>query len=178
MTTAIQSINQSIDQGQADPTRRAILSSVAPGVLGGIRILLGGILVWAGAGKLLQTSSFAADIARYQIMPDGLSIVIASALPMMEVGLGLCLLSATCLLPALTTTAVLLLAFLLAQISVMARGLTISCGCFGSDSPVGTMSIIRTTSLLFSALFACGVLLFILRQQHESLPQPIGVCHE
>jgi len=171
MTSAIMS--------ETTETRPAGSYPIASGIVVGVRVLLGLVLVWAGSSKLLETSSFATDVARYQIMPDGLAIVVASVLPMIEVGLGLCLLSGTCVLPAMLTITGLLLAFLVAQISVLWRGLTISCGCFGSDSPVGAMSVVRTGSLLFSAIFACSVLVFIQRKRRGNLTaKPIGASHE
>jgi putative oxidoreductase len=137
-------------------SRRAI----ATGVVGALQIVLGLVLVWAGSAKLLDTSGFAVSIARYQLVPDALAIIVASVLPMLEIMVGLCLLSATCLWPALLTTLLLTAVFTAAQASVVMRGLSISCGCFGSESPVGWASILRTGGFFIAAAVACGILLF------------------
>lgn len=113
------------------------------------RIIIAGIFLYAGIGKIADPSSFADSVAAYRILPRELVNAFALVLPWTEV-LAACAL----FLPALRRQGALVLTglctiFILAVISAMARGLNIDCGCFAKASTaVGARVLARDVVLL------------------------------
>jgi uncharacterized membrane protein YphA (DoxX/SURF4 family) len=88
------------------------------------------------------------------VLPDDWSLWVAICLPWLElvcgVGLVVPLIRRAC---ALSIVALLIL-FIVLHISALARGLDLSCGCFGLDEtedPSTMIPIIRNLALLFGA---------------------------
>ena len=103
------------------------------------RVLLGGVMFYAGFLKLSNVSLFATDIAHYKLLPGVLERFLAVVLPWNEVVVG-----AMLLLGLWTRAAALLVAamfgmFAVAVITALYRGLDINCGCLGhaSAGPLG-----------------------------------------
>ena len=107
------------------------------------RLLLGGLLFYAGFSKLSNIPKFAEDVEHYklpQLLPDSLVTpalytmrAVAVTLPWNEVLIG-----AMLILGIWTRTAALLSLFLfsifaMAVSSAIVRKLNISCGCFNSE---------------------------------------------
>jgi putative oxidoreductase len=118
-----------------------------------LRLGLGGLFVVAGALKLGDPAAFAQQIANYQLVP-ALAPYLAILLPPVEVVAGLALAAgparwrqAGALVLALLTAM-----FTVAVASAAARGLDISCGCFGdpgsASGPVGWLTVARNLTLL------------------------------
>ena len=100
-----------------------------------VRILLGLVFVYAGVAKALSNEDFAAKISAFRIVPAHWSFYVAQGLPFFEAIAGFWLLLGwRRRVPAL---AVLLMTGVLTAVVVlsMARGLNISCGCFGAKGP-------------------------------------------
>ena len=124
-----------------------------------MRLLLGGIFVWASVYKILDPAAFAGVIANYQLLPDALVNGFAATLPWLELILGCFLIFGVWLPGAVVLSNLLLLVFLGALVFNVARGLDIHCGCFTSD----TIGNPKTTSyLLHNAVLitVAGYLLF------------------
>jgi uncharacterized membrane protein YphA (DoxX/SURF4 family) len=109
-----------------------------------LRLMVGGVFVYAGINKITEPLSFADSIATYQLVPRWSVNFIALGLPLAEVIVGSLLilgwrqrLAAFCLL-------VFTLIFCLALAQGITRGLEIDCGCFGG----GESSIKRTLTAL------------------------------
>lgn len=103
----------------------------------GIRLLVSGLFLYSGWVKLLDLEAFALAISGYQILPTRLVIPLAYFLPWLEIWCALALWIA----PPFRRSAwllitAMLLVFTVAKISVLNRGLDISCGCSGSDDPM------------------------------------------
>ncbi len=109
-----------------------------------MRLLLGGIFVWASLYKILDPAVFAGVIANYQLLPDALVNGFAVTLPWLELLLGCFLIFGVWLPGAVVLINLLLLVFLGALLFNVARGLDIHCGCFTSD----TIGNPKTTSYL------------------------------
>ncbi len=108
-----------------------------PRIVAAVRILLGGIFVYAGQAKIQAPAVFADSIASFRLLPAALSNVLAIGLPPFEVLLGLLLVTGwrgrTSSFCALLTTSV----FVMALVSAWVRGIPVDCGCFGAaDTPV------------------------------------------
>lgn len=101
------------------------------GLLG--RLIVGGVLVYAGAGKAAGPSEeFALVIAYYQLLPRDMVMTVAAFLPWVEVFIGWALLLGVFTRVAAGAACALFGFFLLALLSVLARGIELpNCGCFG-----------------------------------------------
>jgi putative oxidoreductase len=128
------------------PARREALAWLA-------RLVLAGVFLTAAAPKLHDPAAFAAAIANYQAFPDATVNLIATVVPALE------LLGALALLTPWRRGGALLLASLLLGFTVLlavslARGLDLSCGCFGaadgadSGEPVSPLHLLRNLGLL------------------------------
>jgi hypothetical protein len=90
------------------------------------------------------------EIANYQLGP-GLAPYLAIALPAVEVVAGLALIAAPSAWRRAGALALagLMVMFLVATLVVIARGVNIECGCFGTGSgPVGWSTVLRDLALL------------------------------
>jgi uncharacterized membrane protein YphA (DoxX/SURF4 family) len=117
----------------APPVRR---SAVTPWLSTAARVVLGTVLLVAGAAKVVDPQASVAAVRAYELLPDGLATGVGWGLPFVEVMLGVVLLAGIAVRPAAFATAVLLAGFVAAVASAAARGLSIDCGCFGGGGPV------------------------------------------
>ena len=116
------------------PIRGASVARVASLVFW-TRLFLGVVFIVASADKILDPAAFAQTVRNFQILPDALVNLTALILPWLELLIGLCL-TIGCWLGGVTLLANGLLAvFFGSLVFNWARGLDISCGCFGSLSP-------------------------------------------
>lgn len=121
------------------------------GLLG--RLAAGGVLVYAGVSKAAgPTEEFALIISYYQLLPRDMVMTVAAFLPWVEVLLGWALLLGVFGRAAAGAAGVLSSFFLLALLSVLARGIELpNCGCFGES-----VHFTIPQALLFDAvLLAC-----------------------
>jgi uncharacterized membrane protein YphA (DoxX/SURF4 family) len=120
----------------------------------GARLILATVFIGAGALKLRDPLAFANDVANYQLGP-ALAPLLAAALPALEivVGLALLVLGAPWRRAAALCAAALMGMFTVAAGSAFARGLDVTCGCFGSASgAVGWLTLVRDVALLGAAV--------------------------
>lgn len=118
-----------------------------------VRLGLGGLFVVAGASKWGDPGGFAQEIANYQLWP-GLAPYLAAVLPAMEIVAGLALLLAPLSWRRAGAAALFFItaAFTVAVGAAAARGLDISCGCFGAGSGrVTWLTVLRNLALLTAA---------------------------
>ncbi|MDB5032770.1 MAG: DoxX family protein [Chlorobi bacterium] len=120
----------------------------------GVRVVLGVIFLVAGAEKLVALPTFGHSIADYQLLPESLSNIFALSFVWTEIVVGVLLLAGVAIRGSALVTAAMLIVFLVAVISAIARGMTIDCGCFaGKSEPVGPKKVIEDLLLLAAALF-------------------------
>jgi hypothetical protein len=96
--------------------------------------IVAGIFIYAGAIKVLDPLQFANDIDNYKILPWTISVGLAFYLPWLEMLCGLALILHRLYLGGLSILTGLVAVFLVATIAAKARGLDITCGCFGHAS--------------------------------------------
>ena len=124
-----------------------------------MRLVLGVVLLVAGAAKVIDPQASVAAVRAYELLPGGLVTVVGWGLPFLELVLGVLLLVGIAVRPAALATAVLLAVFVAAVVSAAARGLSIDCGCFGGGGTVApgqteyTGEIVRDTLLLLLAVW-------------------------
>jgi putative oxidoreductase len=97
-------------------------------------VIVGGVFVYAGAIKALDPIQFANDIDNYKALPWFISVRLAFYLPWLEMLCGLALIFRFLYRGGLSILSALTLVFIGATIAAKARGLDITCGCFGHAS--------------------------------------------
>ena len=119
----------------------------------GLRLLLGGLFIYAGVLKLPDPTGFATEITNYRFMPE-LAPFIAATVPTIEIVLGLVLIAAPVRWRRASALSLfgLIAAFTVAVGQVVARGINVSCGCFGGNSgPITLLTVGRDLLLLGAA---------------------------
>ena len=127
------------------------------------RILMAGIFVYASIHKIVYPDEFYGAIMNYQILPQYCAYALAYMLPMLEMSVGLALLSRKFLYPSLVIVSGMLLIFIAAIASVWLRGLDISCGCFGEGNSGEYFEVIVRDIFL---LLLC-MIIFLLNPRKE-----------
>jgi putative oxidoreductase len=97
-------------------------------------LIVGGIFIYAGAIKALDPVRFGLDIDNYKSLPWFISVRLAFYLPWLEILCGLALIFRFLYRGGLSILTALILVFIGATIAAKARGLDITCGCFGHAS--------------------------------------------
>jgi uncharacterized membrane protein YphA (DoxX/SURF4 family) len=100
------------------------------------RLVLGGVLLVAGAIKIADPVASEQAVAAYELLPRALETPVGWALPFGEVALGLLLIVGYGIRVAAAVSGLLMVLFIAAVGSAWARGLTIDCGCFGGGGQV------------------------------------------
>ena len=118
-----------------------------------LRLVLGGAFIVAGALKILQPATFAADIENYRLLQHEAINLLAITLPWIEVIAGLLLVLGIWKRASALLIAVMLIVFLIAIGQALARGLDIRCGCFGTVEArkVGVLALGEDTAMLAMA---------------------------
>ena len=126
---------------------------MAPRLRLALRLLLGGVFVYAAYTKLRQSYLlFALSIDSYQLLPEWAVLALARTLPWLELALGTLLIAGAWLrYTSIVATAILALFF-----SVMlwsyARGVGIDCGCFGVGEALSARTLVRDGALLVAGV--------------------------
>ncbi|GMA19304.1 DoxX family membrane protein [Arsenicicoccus piscis] len=112
------------------------MSRVAPYVSLLARLVLGAVIIVAGALKVTNLPGSAQAVRAYQILPYDAANLVGYLLPGLEIILGLLLVLGVFTRWAAATVSVLLLAFVGGIVSAWSRGLSIDCGCFGGGGTI------------------------------------------
>jgi uncharacterized membrane protein YphA (DoxX/SURF4 family) len=97
-------------------------------------LIIGGLFIYAGVIKVLDPVGFAGDIDNYKTLPWPISVRLAFYLPWLEILCGLALITRYLYRGGVFILTALMAVFIVATIMAKARGLDISCGCFGHAS--------------------------------------------
>ena len=99
-----------------------------------VGVIVGGIFIYAGVIKMLDPVQFANDIDNYKTLPWFFSVRLAFYLPWLEIFCGLAVIFRFLYRGGLSILMALIALFIAATIAAKARGLDITCGCFGHAS--------------------------------------------
>jgi putative oxidoreductase len=99
-----------------------------------VDLIVGGVFIYAGVIKALDPVRFGLDIDNYKSLPWFISVRLAFYLPWLEILCGLALIFRFLYRGGLSILMALILVFIGATIAAKARGLDITCGCFGHAS--------------------------------------------
>jgi putative oxidoreductase len=116
----------------------------------GLRYVIGFVFVYAAVGKIAEPDTFARAILNYKLVPLFSVNMLALLLPWIELLAGLGMIVGVHLRGNALLIGGLLSVFIIAVGIALARGLDISCGCFGttSASKVGWSHIGENVALL------------------------------
>ncbi|KGM08605.1 DoxX family protein [Cellulomonas bogoriensis] len=101
-----------------------------------LRMVLGGVALVAGVMKIVDLPGSVRAVRAYELLPDALAVLAGNALPMIEIVVGLLLVTGLFTRWSAVLFGALMLAFSVGVASAWARGLTIDCGCFGGGGQV------------------------------------------
>jgi putative oxidoreductase len=99
-----------------------------------LAIIIGGLFVYAGAVKVIDPVAFARDIDNYKMLPWSISVWLGLYLSWLEILCGLALITRVLFRGGVLVLAALMALFVIISIVAKARGLDVSCGCFGHAS--------------------------------------------
>jgi hypothetical protein len=97
-------------------------------------ILIGALFVYAGVVKVIDPVAFARDIDNYKMLSWTAAAGVGLYLPWLEILCGLGLITRVLYRGSVLIITGLMFLFVVATIIAKARGLDISCGCFGHAS--------------------------------------------
>lgn len=114
------------------------------------RLLMGGLLLYAGVIKVIDPLQFQNDIMGYQLLPEVMVYPVAICLPWLEILCGLSLWVGYWRGGALFIQIGMMGIFMVGLALAWARGLDISCGCFGhvTDKPQYAWWLVRDLLLV------------------------------
>jgi putative oxidoreductase len=99
-----------------------------------VGIIIGGLFIYAGIVKIIDPVEFARDIDNYKMLPWRFAIFLALYLPWLEIFCGLALITRLLYRAGVFIVTALMTLFIVASMIAKARGLDVSCGCFGHAS--------------------------------------------
>jgi uncharacterized membrane protein YphA (DoxX/SURF4 family) len=123
------------------------------------RLILGGVLLAAGALKIGSLQKSAMAVRAYELLPVSLANFLGYTLPWIEIGVGLLLITGAAVRISGLIGAFTMLAFIIAIGQAWARGLSIDCGCFGGGGAIDPedtkylSEIIRDIGLLILGIY-------------------------
>ncbi len=122
------------------------------------RLVLGGVLLYAGATKVAFPQASARAVQAYQILPFEVAAYVGYVLPVLEILIGVLLIIGLFTRPMAALGTLLMLVFIAGIVSAWARGLSIDCGCFGGGGDVAPGQTAYPQEIARDVLFAaCGV---------------------
>ncbi len=119
------------------------------------RMILGLTFVVASVDKIAEPALFAKAIENYKLISGWPAMTVATILPWLELLCGLSILAGWYLRGSSLLLSTLLIAFTLAVITGLVRGLDISCGCFTLDpavNKIGWQKVIENVGLTLTGL--------------------------
>jgi len=144
-------------------TPARILSSLA-------LLALAGVFLHAGISKIGDPAGFARDIELYRVVPRVFAVVTALYLPWLEIGCALAVFVRALRGGALALLALCNVVFTIMLASALARGLDISCGCFGAGGATGPTALLASLARAVLLAIACAWLL----HRHTTQTQATG----
>lgn len=106
------------------------------------RIGLGALFIYSALAKISDPDDFAHAVMRYEVLPDFTIGIFSLTMPMLELLAGLSMLFTKWLRESALLVSGMLALFIVALVQALARGLEISCGCFGVPSVGGREEIV------------------------------------
>jgi uncharacterized membrane protein YphA (DoxX/SURF4 family) len=135
--------------------RRLVNALTHPHVALFLRLLLGGVFLYASLDKIRNPTDFAHVVLDYHFLPDRFVIPFSVLLPWVEATSGALLILGVLRRGSAAILLALLVTFVVAIGSAVARGIDIACGCFqvsGGGERVAWETLGRDLLLIVAAL--------------------------
>jgi len=119
-----------------------------------IRLILGVTFIWASLDKIANPGAFALSIYNYRMLPHETINFMAIVMPWLELVTGILIIAGIFMRGSALWIGIMLLVFIVALSSALARGLDIDCGCFSVEGGHGvdTGLLVRDILMFFGAL--------------------------
>lgn len=119
------------------------------------RLFYGAMFVYAGAEKMADADTFAVVLFNYQLLSAKMVYATAMLMPALEIVCGLALCANALARGASVVLNILMVGFIGTMGWAMARGLDVTCGCFGgSGQAVTGVTLARDAAFLAVGLVA------------------------
>lgn len=138
------------------------------------RLVLGGVILVAGALKITNLESSVLAVRGYQLLPYEVAIVLGYMLPILEIIIGLLLIAGLLTRFSAAIGTLMMIAFIIAIASAWARGISIDCGCFGGGGEIALEEAVKKYPVEIArdiALAAAGIWLLVRPRSKFSLDQ-------
>jgi len=118
------------------------------------RVAVGCVFLFAAAGKIADPAEFALSIANYHTVPDGVASVMAAAMPLLEIVVGLSLVTGVHARGASVIATGMLVVFAIAMAQAIVHDIDVDCGCFGkaATARVGWTTVLRNVGLALACV--------------------------
>lgn len=134
------------------------------------RLVLGGVLLFAGLSKVLTPVASARAVQAYQIFPFEVAQYVGYALPIVEIIIGALLVLGLFTRVNAVLGTLLMVVFIAGIVSAWTRGLAIDCGCFGGGGEVDPGETQYPQKIAENTAFAlCGLWLIVRPRSLASL---------
>jgi hypothetical protein len=130
-------------------------------------LLIAALFIYAGVLKAYDPLGFANDIDNYKLLPWNVGVWLAFYLPWLEIVCGLTILARRYYRGTLAILILLIGVFIGASVIAKARGLDITCGCFGHAGRNLSFAAHLLLNLLIFGLLAG---LWLYRRDHRGAP--------
>lgn len=111
--------------------------SALPWVTTVARLVLGGVLIAAGALKIGNPADSVVAVKAYQLLPESIAVAVGYALPILEIVVGVLLVVGLLTKVASVIAGLLMFTFVFGIAWAWTHGLRIDCGCFGGGGQLG-----------------------------------------
>ena len=101
-----------------------------------VALAFGALFLWSGVGKIKDPVAFAEAVRNYQLIGDPYAAVAALFIPWVEVFAAIGVMTDRFRKGSAAILTVSLLVFTAAIVIAWMRGLDITCGCFGDETPM------------------------------------------
>ena len=129
-----------------------------PDVIGLLaRLILGVVLIWAGAAKVTHPAKSALAVRAFKVLPYDFAGYVGYALPVVEILFGLLLVIGLFTRLSAVLGGLMMLAFIFGITWAWAHGYSIDCGCFGGGGTIAAsqtqypLDILRDVGLVICA---------------------------
>jgi uncharacterized membrane protein YphA (DoxX/SURF4 family) len=139
-------------------------------ILRALGFIVAAIFIYAGVLKVLDPVGFARDIDNYKLLPWPAAVALGFYLPWLEILCGFALIVRRFYQGGLFILTVLTIVFIVVSVIAKARGLDISCGCFGH---VGKGWSFGWHLLLDFGILAALLLLWAAARERRTVTQPL-----
>jgi uncharacterized membrane protein YphA (DoxX/SURF4 family) len=118
-----------------------------------IRILLGGLFIYAAVPKILDPFNFAVAVYNYKMLPGFAVGLVAAALPWLELVIGILLVLGVRVQASSLICTGMLVVFTLAIFINTLRGIDVDCGCFSTDRSIGWAAVVEDSILTLLSIW-------------------------